>query len=70
MVIVFDLLSRVVGFLCMPFATFWSIQTLAPYIVIPYTLQTFCAFWLLFVIVRWVVQNIRHGDWSDIFSIE
>ena len=68
--IVFDLVLRLVWVLSVPFASFWSIQTLIPLFVIPYTIQTFAAFWLLFIIVRWVTQNIRHGDWSDIFSIE
>ena len=68
--IVFDLVLRLVWVLSVPFASFWSIQTLIPLLVVPYTIQTFAAFWMLFVIVRWVTQNIRHGDWSDIFSIE
>jgi hypothetical protein len=66
----FDVLRRLVWFLGLPYATFWSIQVLSPSTPVAYTVKTFVAFWLLFWIVRWMVQNIRHGDWTDVFSIE
>lgn len=66
--LVFDLTSRIVWLLGFPYAAFWSLGVLVPHIRIQYTLTTLIAFWVLFVVVRWMSQNIRHGDWSDIFS--
>lgn len=67
---IFDIARRVVWVVGLPYAVFWSLHTFIPSIIITYNETTFAAFWVLFCAVRWMVQNIRHGDWTDLFSIE
>lgn len=67
---VFDVSRRVAWVFAFPYVAFWSLSILIPSLTIHYTAKTLVAFWGLFWVVRWLVQNIRHGDWSDVISLE